>query len=190
MFIKKILFTILFTLVTCQTWATESNIGLDINDQDVEVLASINLDNLNYYTDGTTYLVDLSYLRTEEDYLATIGISATNMLQGIEELSLAFGLKATFSENFLAFPLYAKATYKLPLQNQIPPTTLSTSFSYAPSVLSFRDAQSYTAFRLEADMEAISNIHLFAGFRHINTNYDNNDKTLNNSFYGGLKFSF
>jgi len=190
MSLKKTFLTLLLTLCVSQTWAEENSIGLDINSEDVEVLASINLDNLNYYTDGTTYLVDLSYLRTEEDYLATIGISATNMLQGIEELSLAFGLKATFSENFLAFPLYAKAMYKLPLQNQIPPTTLSTSFSYAPSVLSFRDAQSYTEFRLEADIEVISNIHVFTGFRRINTDYKKKNKTLNNSFYGGLKLSF
>jgi len=190
MSIKKIFFSILLTFNASQTWAEENSIGLDINSEDVEVLASINLEGLNYYTDGTTYLVDLSYLRTENDNLATIGISAKSMLQGIEELSLAFGFKAAFAENFLAFPLYAKAMYKLPLQNQIPPTTLNTSFAYAPSVLSFRDAQSYTEFRLEADMEVISNIHIFTGFRHINTDYEKENKTLNNSFYGGLKLSF
>jgi len=190
MSIKKILLAILLTFNTYTVCAEENSIGMDINSKDVEILASINLNNLTYYTDGTSYVLDLAYLHTKGNNLTTLGISGQNMFQGLEGLSLAFGLKAAFSEDFLAFPLYAKAIYRLPLNDQIPPTSLSTSFTYAPSVLSFRDAQSYTEFRLEADMEVISNIHIFTGFRRINTDYEDYDKTFNNSFYAGLKLSF
>ncbi len=189
MFIKKALFGIFF-LISCQISASQNNIGLDINSQDVEVLASINLDRLNYYTDGTIYQAELSYLRTTDNNFATIGISATNMLQGVEDLSLAFGFKAVFTENFLAFPLYAKAAYMLPLQSRIPPTSLSIGFAYSPPVLSYLDAKNYSEFRLEASMEAISNIHIFTGYRRINTHYESYDTIFNNSFYGGLKINF
>ena len=187
MSIKKIL---LATLLTCNAWSGENSIGIDINSEDVELLASININNLTYYTDGTSYIFDVSYLHTEGNNLITLGISGQNTFQGLEGLSLAFGLKGAFTDDFLAFPLYAKVIYRLPLHDRIPPTSLSTGFAYAPSVLSFRDAESYTEFRLEADMEVISNIHIFTGYRRINTNYENLDKTLNNSFYGGLKLSF
>ncbi|HHE05533.1 MAG TPA: hypothetical protein ENK90_00235, partial [Epsilonproteobacteria bacterium] len=87
-------------------------------------------------------------------------------------------------------PLMAKGVYTLPLNDSIPTTSLSLEASYAPSVLSFRDAESYTDLRLEVDMEVISNVHVFTGYRNIDTEYENYDKTFNNSFYGGLKLSF
>ena len=188
--IKNILFPLLFIFTTSYTNAGESSIGVDINSRDVEVLGTFNLNKFMSYTDGTSYVLDVSYLGNNNANLATLGISGQNMFQGLEGLSLAFGVKATFAEDFLAFPLYAKAIYQLPLNDQFPPAYLNTSISYAPSVLSFRDAKSYAEFRLEADMEVISNIHIFAGFRRIKTNYNDYDKTLNNSLYGGLKISF
>jgi hypothetical protein len=190
MSIKSIFFTLLLTFTPSIISAGENSIGLDINSKDVEVLATFNLNKFMSYTDGTSYVLDVSYLGNEDNNLATLGISGQNMFQGLQGLSLAFGAKAVFAEDFLAFPLYAKAIYQLPLNDQFPPTYLSTGISYAPSVLSFRDAKSYAEFRLEADMEVISNIHIFAGYRRIKTNYENFNKTLNNSLYGGLKISF
>ncbi|HFU77394.1 MAG TPA: hypothetical protein ENK68_02700 [Epsilonproteobacteria bacterium] len=178
------------TLFFSSTIHAENSIGIDINSDDVEVLASVNLNTLADYANGTTYILDTSYLRSDGDNLTRIGFSGQNRLQGIEGLTLAFGLKGVFASDFLAFPLMAKATYELPLKDSIPTTSLSLNLAYAPSVLSFRDADNYSDFRLEADMEVISNIHLFTGYRNISTNYNSNDKTFNNSFYGGLKLSF
>jgi hypothetical protein len=168
----------------------ENSIGIDINSDDVEVLASVNLNTLADYANGTTYILDANYLRTDGYNMTRIGFSGQNRLQGVEGLTLAFGLKGVFASDFLAFPLMAKATYELPLKDSIPTTSLSLNLAYAPSVLSFRDADNYSDFRLEADMEIISNIHLFTGYRNISTNYNNHDKTFNNSFYAGLKLSF
>jgi len=165
-------------------------VGIDINNKDVEVITSFSLDQLNYYTDGTNYVIDANYLHTDNNTLTTIGISGENAFQGLQGLSLSFGLKAAIASDFLALPLYAKATYRLPLNDRIPPTYLTTSLAYAPSVLSFSDAKSYTEFRLEADMEVISNIHIFTGYRDINTKFVNTVKTWDNHFYAGLKFSF
>ena len=187
MTLKNILLT---TLLLSNTLHAQNSIGIDINSEDVEVLTSVNLNTLADYANGTTYILDANYLRTDGANMTRIGFSGQNRLQGVEGLTLAFGLKGVFASSFLAFPLMAKATYELPLKDNIPTTSLSLNLSYAPSVLSFRDADNYADFRLEADMEVISNIHIFTGYRNISTNYNSNDKTFNNSFYGGLKLSF
>ena len=153
-------------------------------------MASANLNTLTNYADGTTYILDGSYLHTDGENLLALGISGQNAFQGLEGLTLAFGLKGIKADEFLAFPLTAKAIYRLPLNDMIPPTSLMTSVAYAPSVLSFQDAKTYSEFRVEADMEVISNIHIFTGYRNIHTEYDHADMTFNNSFYGGLKLSF
>ena len=187
MHIRNIILPLLLTV--CALHA-ERNVGIDINSKDVEVITSFSLNQLNYYTDGTNYVIDASYLHTENNTLTTIGFSGENAFQGIQGLSLSFGLKAAIASDFIALPLYAKAIYRLPLNDRVPPTYLTTSFAYAPSVLSFSDAESYTEFRFEADMEVISNIHIFTGYRNINTKFIDTKKTWDNHFYAGLKFSF
>ncbi len=185
--LKKICLT---SLVSLGLLHAQSNVGLNINNDDLEVLASIDLNSFTYYSDSTSYMIDASYLHTDGDNLTTIGVSGESSLQGVEGLTLGFGAKFIFASDFMALPLFAKARYALPLNDSIPTTSLITSFAYAPSVLTFRDGESYTEFRVEADMEIITNIHLFTGYRNIDTEYDTYDKTFNNSFYGGMKLSF
>ena len=187
MTLKKLLLT---TLLLTGSLTAQSSIGIDINDEDVEILASINLNSLANYADGTTYILDTSYLHTDGDNMSMIGVSGQNTLQGVPGLTLAFGAKVIFASDFMALPLMAKGIYTLPLNDSIPTTSLMTSFAYAPSVLSFRDGDNYSEFKLEADMEVISNVHIFTGYRNIDTDYEAGDHTFNNSFYGGLKLSF
>jgi len=185
--IKKLL---LATFLLSSSGYAENSIGIDINSDDVEVLASINLNSLADYANGTTYILDATYLHTDGDNMTSIGFSGQNSLQGVEGLTLAFGLKGVVASDFMAFPLMAKGVYTLPLIDSIPTTSLSLGLAYAPSVLSFRDAKSYSDIRLEVDMEIIPNIHVFTGYRNIKTEYDTIDQTFNNSFYGGMKLSF
>jgi len=187
MHIKRLCFASLFSLGLLHA---QSNIGLNINNDDLEVAASIDLNALNYYSDSTSYTLDASYLHTDGDNLTTLGVSAQNTFQGVEGLALGLGIKSVFADNFIAIPLFAKAQYTLPFNYSIPTTFVAASMAYAPSVLTFRDADSYTEFRVEADMEIIMNVHLFTGYRNIDTEYDTYDKTFNNSFYGGMKLSF
>lgn len=184
---KNLLATTLFLSTSLHA---ENSIGIDINSNDVEVLASINLNSLADYGNGTTYVLDVNYLHSDGDNMTHVGFLGQNTLQGVEGLILSFGLKSVIADDFLAFPLMAKALYALPLVGSVPPTSLALSVAYAPSVLSLRNAESYSDFRLEADMEVISNIHLFTGYRNIKTNYEDYDQTFNNSFYGGLRLSF
>ncbi len=184
---KKI---ILATLFFSALLSAENSIGLDINNEDVEILGSIDLNTLANYADGTTYILDASYLHTDGANMTAVGISGQNMLQGVPGLTLGFGAKVIFASDFLAVPLMAKGIYILPLNDSIPTTSLMSTFAYAPSVLSFRDGDSYSEFKLEADMEVINNVHIFTGYRNIDTDYEAGDHTFNDSFYGGLKLSF
>lgn len=187
MYFKKLFFTSLLSLGLLQA---ENSIGLNISDKDLEVLASVNLNQYADYSDSTTYVIDGYYLRTDDDNLFAIGLSGENTLQGVEGLTLGFGARFVFTDNFTALPLFGKARYTLPFNDRIPTTSLNVSLAYAPSVLTFSDGESYREFRMEADMEVIQNIHLFTGYRNIDTEYKSYDTTFNESFYAGMKLSF
>jgi len=187
MYLKKLILT---TLLASGLLHAETSIGVNINDEDVEVLGEFNFNTLADYSSGTTYILNTSYLHTDGDDIATVGFSGQNTLQGVEGLTLAFGANLIFADDFMALPLMAKAIYALPLNDSIPTTSLATSFAYAPSVLTFIDGETYSEFRIEADMEVISNIHIFTGYRNIDTDYEAGDYNFNSSFYGGMKLSF
>lgn len=187
MYLKKLCLTSLFSLGLLHA---QSNVGLNINNEDLEVVASIDINALTYYSDSTSYTLDASYLHTDGDNLTTVGLGAESTFQGVEGLALGLGIKSVFADDYIAIPFFAKAKYTLPLNYSIPTTSLVTTLAYAPSVLAFSDAESYTEFRVEADMEIITNVHLFAGYRNIDTEYNTDDITFNNSFYGGMKLSF
>jgi hypothetical protein len=171
MTVKKLL---LATFLLTSTITAETSIGVDINNEDVEILGELNFNTLTDYSSGTTYILDASYLYTDGDNLAAVGFSGQNTLQGAEGLTLAFGAKLVFAEDFMAIPLMAKASYALPLID----------------VLTFLDGETYSELRLEADMEIISNIHIFTGYRNIDTDYEVGDYNFNDSFYAGMKLSF
>ena len=187
MAVKELL---LSTLLLTSIITAETSIGIDINNEDVEILGELNFNSLADYSSGTAYVLDLGYLHTDGDNLATVGFSGQNTLQGVEGLTLAFGAKLVFAEDFMALPLMAKAIYALPFNDSIPTTSLIGSFAYAPEVLTFLDGKTYSELRLEADMEVISNIHIFTGYRNIDTDYKAGDYNFNDSFYAGMKLSF
>ena len=187
MHFKKLFLITFFSLGLL--YAQNNNIGLNVNDEDLEVSASVDLNTLVYYSGSATYTLDASYLHSDGDNLSTFGVNAKNTFQGVEGLAFGVGIKSVFADDFIAIPLSAKLIYTLPFYN-VPTTSLSTSLAYAPSILSFRDAESYTEFRAEADMEVVTNIHLFTGYRNIKTENDTNDLTFNNGFYGGIKLNF
>ncbi len=179
----------LSTLFAGSLALADNSIGLDINNDDLELLGSVDLNRFTGYSDGTSYLLEASYLHADDNLLG-VGLIGQNTLQGIPNLTLGLGAKTVFTDNYMALPFIAKGIYLLPLNDTIPPTSVTGSFAYAPSVLSFRDAKSYKEFRVEADMEVINNIHIFTGYRNIDTDYDTYNRNFNDSFYGGLKLSF
>ncbi len=182
LFVSTLLFTGLLS--------AESSIGLDINTDDVELLAAFDLNPTIGYTGGTSFIADAAYLHNDKDDLFTLALTGENSLEAAPGLIFGFGFKAAFAKDFMAIPLLGKVKYILPFDSDIPTTSLLASYAYAPSVLTFSDGDSYSEFRTEADVEVISNIHVFAGYRNIATDYEYRDYTLSDNWYGGLKLSF
>jgi hypothetical protein len=193
MYWKKLLF---LTLLCTGFINAETGIGIDINDEDVELIGELNFNALADYSSDTTFIIRANYLyagdndQDDREHLFSLGFSGQNNLQGMEGLSVALGAKAVFADSYMALPLFIRANYALPLIDTIPTTSLFANFAYAPSVLTFNDGESYTEYRLGADMEIISNTHIFAGYRNIDTDYTHKDYNFNDSFYGGLKLNF
>jgi hypothetical protein len=183
---KKIIFGTLLLAGLIQA----SSVALNVNSDDVEVEGRIDITSTIGYGSGTTYFLGGDYLHTENDDLVKATFGASNTLSGAEGLTFTLGLEGVFGDNYVAMPFFGEAALRLPLDEPIPATTLSAKFSYAPSVLSFVDADQYVEYRFEADMEVISNIHVYGGYRNIDTDYETHDYNLNDSWYGGLKISF
>jgi len=170
------------------TGSFAGSLGLNVNDEDVELQAEIDLSRA--INNGMTYIVSADYLHTDEDNLFKVGFGATNNFQSADGLTLTLGLEGVFADNFGAVPLFAQASLRLPFDQDIPATYINTRVDYAPSVLCFSDGDGYLEYRLEADMEVINKVHLYTGYRNIETDYDKGDHKFNNSWYGGMKIGF
>jgi len=187
MFRKKLLLTLFLFMSTLYA---ENQIAINLNSEDVELQGAYGLNSALGYDGGIVLSVDTSYLFNENNNLFTLGINGKNSLEAAPGLIFGFGFEAAFAKDFMAIPLMGQVRYILPFDSDIPTTSLFARYAYAPSMLTFVDGETYSSLRLEADMEVISNIHLYTGYRNIETDYINVDYTLNDSFYAGLKFDF
>lgn len=166
-----------------------SGFGLNINSDDAEFEASVGINDAFNIQSQTRYDIHASYLHSD-DNLFTVGFGATNTLDGADSFAFGVGINAVFGDNYTAVPLYGKLSWILPFDEPIPETSLSLYAAFAPSVLSFSDADSYSEFRFEADSEVIDHIHIYAGYRNIDTDYETYDYNFNDSWYGGVRFNF
>jgi len=192
---KKLLLT---GLLTSTLVLAESGVGININEEDLEIegiLDSRNLEALQ--TSSTIFQADFNFLNNnEETKLLGAGIGATNKLKGIDGVELTLGSKFIWAEvaneNFTSLPFMAKVKYSFPpLMFNIPPISLEGKVLYAPKVLSFGDSVTYNEFRVSADMEVIESVNIYVGYRNIHTRYVGVKPDLfNTSFYGGLKYSY
>jgi len=189
----------LTTLLTSAILFAESGVGLNINENDLElegILDSRNLEALQ--TSSTIYQADVNFLNADEKAkLIGAGLAATNKLEAVEGVELSFGAKVIWAEvgdeDFTALPLMAKIHYTFPpLMFKIPPVSLEGKVLYAPKVLAFSGSESYREFRLNAEIEMIQNVKVYAGYRNIHTKYEGlSEKTLfNTGFYGGFKITY
>ncbi|MEA3455598.1 MAG: YfaZ family outer membrane protein [Campylobacterota bacterium] len=177
---------------------SRSTVGLNVNTEDFELEGAMDITTFSEYTNGTIFIADANFINTEYDTLFGIGLGAHNSFQGMEGLNLGLGIRYVYIEDFMALPLMIEASYGLPLIDAIPSVSLSASMLYAPSALSFDEAENYFEFRLEAGIEVISSVGVYIGYRDIEIEYldsfsenlDNSYETFNSSFYGGLKMSF
>jgi hypothetical protein len=192
---KKI---VISTLLSSAILFAESGVGLNINEKDLEIEGIIDSRNLAaLQTTSTIYQADLNFLNIdEESKLIGAGIVATNKLEAVEGVELSFGGKFIWAEvgkeDFTAFPLMGKIRYTFPpLMYNIPPVSLEGKVLYAPKVLAFGDSEAYSEFRINAEIEMIENVRIYAGYRNIHTKYDGISQTLfDTGFYAGLKLTY
>ena len=188
----------LTTLLTSTFLLAESGVGLNINDKDLELEATIDSRDLQaLQTSSTIYQADFNFLNIDEDAkLVGFGIAAANRLEAVEGVELSFGGKFIWAEvgdnDFTAFPLVARVHYTFPpLMFNIPPVSLEGKALYAPKVLSFANSETYQEFRLNAEIEMIKNVKLYTGYRNIHAEYDAVSQDLfDTGFYGGLRISY
>ncbi len=188
MFIKKQLLTI---VLFSSFLFSQNSIGVNINSDDVEVNGAYKLNSVLGYNDSINYMLNLSYLYNgDRNDLMTVGLNGESSLESAPGLIFGFGFDAVYADDFMALPLFGKLRYILPFDSDIPTTSLFVSYAYAPSALTFSDGEIYSNLKLEANIEIIPSIHVFTGYRNIDTDYEYKDYELNDSFYGGLKLTF
>ncbi len=190
--------TIITTLLSSVVLLAESGVGININENDVElegVLDSRNLKALQ--TSSTIYQADFNFLNADNKKLIGAGIFATNKLEGVEGIEMSFGAKLIWAEvggnnDFTSLPLMAQVRYTFPpLMFSIPPISLEARGLYAPSSLSFGNSEEYSEVRFSADVEMIDNVKVYAGYRNIHTSYkDVVINLFNTGYYAGLKVTY
>jgi len=191
MFNKK---SILIISILSASLLAKDTIGFNVNSDSIEIESHTDVTGyIQTSDDGTKFKIDTSYLNTTYSYLFGAGFSANGSVKELEGLEISIGAKFIMSDNkqksFFAIPLMATAKYKLPIED-VPQSFISAQLLYAPTSLSFSDASSYSELRVQADVDVIDNISLFSGYRTIDTDYKDYDKSLDKSIYGGLKLAF
>jgi len=202
--------SILLSMMSASILFAETGVGVNINEDDLEIEAVLDSRNLAAFQNTSTILqADVNFLNIEGDNqkakLLGAGVGATNTLEGVRGVELTFGAKmiyssidtddydsALYDSTFVALPLMAKVRYTFPpLMFHIPPVSLEGKVLYAPGALAFGDAETYSEFRFAADIEMIPNVRVYAGYRNIHTEYvEGKDFTFNTGFYGGLKYIY
>ena len=121
------------------------------------------------------------------------GFMLRQNLNGMENMKFGIGFKGTYTKvansKHIALPINAELSYTLPLDIAVP-ITLSGSIAYAPSVLTFEDANKYFEGRAEISAQIIEQGSLFIGYRQIDTNFKNADYEFSNTGYIGFKVRF
>jgi len=190
--------TIMTTLLSSAILLAESGGGLNINEKDLELEAVLDSRNLEaFQTTSTIFQAEANFLNIDDKKKSIgVGVGATNKLEGIEGVELTLGAKLVWAEvaeeDFTSLPLMLKVRYNFPpLMFNIPPVSVESKVLYAPKVLSFGDSEAYREFRVNAEMEMIQNVKIYAGYRNIQAEYKGVDDSLfDTGFYGGLRFSY
>ena len=177
------------------------NAEININDVDLEAGINFDLGQFNDAVEPDTTFVGFKYFNPDKDYsdwdVAPKDYFELNFLiqRKIRDTDFTVGLGVKLNyindidgQNFSTLPLTLKGGYEI--QTTIP-IFVNLEATYAPPVLSFQDARGYYGYRLEADFRVIENAEIYAGFRDMETKYDNTSfLKYNRSAFLGFRFRF
>lgn len=189
MFKKLLLICAISTLV----FGSQKVFDLNLNSDDLEVRFQNPIYiNANQYASDSSYIAEAGFISSDSNSLFSLGFFLKSHVQSVPNLKAQMGIKAVYansyaSDIFVSFPLGIALSYDL-LTNA-GEFFFNSSLYYAPSPLSFKDADSYLEFRAEAGLEIIKNGDLYIGYRTIDTDYDTADVSFNQSGYLGFRIS-
>jgi hypothetical protein len=175
--------------------------SINLNNDDLEVKGNVDIGELNQSDYPNIYFLTLGFLNAENenddtDALLEAGFKLRQEVTGVQGLRFGLGFKGTYTEvgglKHAAVPLGVELAYTLPIGSAIP-VIISGSLDYAPSVLSFKDADRYMEKRVELGVQIIEQATIFVGYRKIETDFENNsggDYTYNDAGYVGFKVKF
>jgi len=190
--IKKI---IAGMLITASILNATNSIELNVNDKTLEVSGEYSLNNIYQLNDDAKYGFTLSYLASERDStntdkLVSAGLKIMNPYINDNGASFGMGIEVVWADNtnnsFMTIPLNVFAKFELNEK-----VHFNAAAAYAPKILSFADANGYTAVNLKVNYKVLDNGYAYIGKRYIQTKYDNNNDTeLDDSFFFGYKVLF
>ncbi len=174
--------------------------SLNLNNDDIEVKGNIDLGELNQSDYPDTYFLTLGFLDVDNkestDPLLSAGFMLRQDITGAQGLKFGIGMTGVYTkvanESYAAVPINAELAYTLPIDFAMP-VILSGRLAYAPSVLSFKDADRYFEGRAELGLQIVEQGTLFIGYRKITTDFEDNrggDYTYNDTGYIGFKVRF
>ncbi len=175
--------------------------SINLNNDDLEVKGNVDIGELNQSDYPNIYFLTLGFLNAENenvdvDALLEAGFKLRQEVRGVQGLRFGLGFKGTYTEvgrlKHAAVPLGVELAYTLPIDMAIP-VIISGSLDYAPSVLSFKDADRYMEKRVELGVQIVEQATLFVGYRKIETDFEKSlggDYTYNDAGYIGFKVKF
>jgi len=171
---------------------------ININNKDLEISGQFDIGQFNDAVEPDTMFVGAKFINADADHSddehADIDpyFEASFLMMrpiGDQSMKIGMGAKVNFTKDFMSIPLGLQFAYNLPVKAYFP-MYLNGELYYAPSVLSFSDADSFLEYRLSLDLEIIDNGRVTFGYRSIDTNYEAGDFTYNAYWYIGFKVNF
>lgn len=191
---------LLLTLALSVSLFAQHDASVNLNSDDIELNGNIDLGEINQSDYPDMYFLTLGFLdvdnREKTNPLLSAGFMLRQNITGMQGLRFGLGFKGTYTEvgqqKHSAVPLGVELAYTLPIDSAIP-VIISGSLDYAPSVLSFKDAESYMEKRVELGIQIVEQATIFVGYRKIDTDFENRsggDYTYNDTGYIGFKVRF
>jgi hypothetical protein len=185
------------TILASSLYADIGSAEINVNNNTLQVSAEYDLSNKFELNPNSNYLMNVSFLKSNQNdlpkntqTLTSLGGKILNKNIEGTKLNLGLGIKAVMVDNseddFIAMPLSVFASYSF--SDKI---TLDAEVNYAPSVISFLDAETYSENIAKLNYKIIDNGMIYIGARDIETKYDNGNRIpFDHTMFFGYKVSF
>ena len=173
--------------------------SVNLNNDEIELKANLDIGELNESDYPDTYFFTFGFLDVDNaqstDPMWEAGFMLRQDISEVEGLRFGLGAKGTYTKvansTHTAVPIGVELEYTLPLDFSMPVKVKGGMF-YAPSVLTFQDADRYFEGRIELSIDIVEQATLFVGYRQIDTDFENyrGDYTYTDHAYVGAKVRF